>query len=85
MLQAFVITVRIHCEGWAIPPRTVTPDRLEYIRAVLKPYHFDDYRVRCTGRPGFGQYGYGVATVRGNGPIEWEGTDGSASSAKPSR
>jgi hypothetical protein len=84
-LRNGVIEVDYNCEGLAIPPRTVTRDRLEYIRAVLKPYHFDDYRVSCIGRPGSAEYGYGVSTVRGDGPIEWEAKDDSAVTPKQSR
>jgi hypothetical protein len=47
-LRNGIINVDYNCEGSAIPPRTVTRDRLEYIRAALKPYHFDDYRVSCS-------------------------------------
>ena len=55
-LRNGVIEVDYNCEGLAIPPRTVTRDRLEHIRAALKPYHFDDYRVSCIGRAGFAEY-----------------------------
>jgi hypothetical protein len=77
-LRNGVIDVEYNCEGSLIPPRTVTQERLEYIRAVLKPYHFDDYRISCVGRPGLAEYGYGVSTVRGNRPIEWEARNDSA-------
>jgi hypothetical protein len=82
-LRHGVIEVEYNCEGLAIPPRTVTRDRLEYIRAALKPYHFDDYRVSCIGRPGFAENG--VSTVSGDGPIEWEAKDDSAFTPKQSR